>query len=212
MTDNETIKKNIIKRSEHLFLRYGFRSVTMDDIARELGMSKKTLYQHFENKTEIIEQMSALHFLEEKAAIARIHTEATDAIDEMLQIARHVIYEVSKMSATAIFDMQKYYRHIWESWDVFKQDFVLKQIKSNIERGITEGIYRSDVSPDIIARLYISKSDCVVDEQNFPHEQFPKSHLFRTYIIYHLRGIVSPKGAALLDERLQYLDLQLIAR
>lgn len=190
----EIIKKNILKRCELLFLRYGIKSVTMEDIAREIGISKKTLYQHFETKNKIIEQMVVEHFEAEQIIMATILNSATDAVDEILSIAQHVALELARLTATFIYDLQKYHRETWLILEKTSNEHIYGVIKKNIERGMQEGFYRTDLDADIIAKLYVAKSLCILDEQLFPINRYSKTVLYKQFIVYHLHGILAPKG------------------
>jgi TetR/AcrR family transcriptional regulator, cholesterol catabolism regulator len=190
----EIIKKNILKRCEPLFLRYGIKSVTMDDIARELGISKKTLYQHFDTKNKIIEQMVVEHFEAEHIIMATILNAATDAVDEILSIAQHVALELAQLTSTFIYDLQKYHRETWLLLEQMSNQHIYGIIKKNIERGIQEGLYRADIDADIISKLYVTKSLSILDNDLFPSNRYSKTVLYKQFIIYHLHGILAPKG------------------
>jgi TetR/AcrR family transcriptional regulator, cholesterol catabolism regulator len=194
----EIIKKNILKRCQTLFLRYGIKSVTMDDIARELGISKKTLYQHFDTKNKIIEQMVVEHFEAEQIIMATILNSATDAVDEILSIAQHIALELARLTSTFIYDLQKYHRETWLRLEQTSNQHNYGIIKKNIERGIQEGLYRTDLDADIIAKLYVAKSLSILDDHLFPTNRYSKTVLYKQFIVYHLHGILAPKGLELL--------------
>ena len=193
------IKQRILNRAEDLFLRYGIKSVTMDDIARELGISKKTLYQFVENKTDLIQQIFNDKIQEEKELIAQIRATATDAIDEMMKIAKHAIDELRKMTPTIMYDLQKYYKSTWKMMESLHQKHIYIIIKENLIMGMQQGVYRSDMNPDVVAKLYVAKTSFVADEELFPMKDYNLEDLFREFIIYHIHGIASPKGLQLLS-------------
>ena len=184
----------ILMQARELFMRYGIRSVTMDDIARELGMSKKTLYQHVPNKTDLIERIIEQHIQQEKACIREFSETARDAIDEILMIARYVIQMLRQMKPTTMFDLKKYYRAIWDKMDRFHSLHTYDVIRRNIERGVAQGYYREQVDADIIAKLYVGKTMFMTDEAMFPMRTYDRDRLFLEFIHYHLRGILSEKG------------------
>ena len=195
-------EQQLLVKAEELFLRYGIKSVSMDDIARELGISKKTLYQHVENKGDLVAKIG-LRFLEQEVKdCEEIHKKSTDAIDEMLKIARNVIRHLRSLSSTTMYDLKKYYRETWQLFEQHNQQHIYAYIKANIERGQAEGIYRADADADIVARLYVGKSMLVTDEDVFPLQDYQRENLFEQYIQYHIRGIASADGLKLLDKRL----------
>ncbi|MEL7124342.1 MAG: TetR/AcrR family transcriptional regulator, partial [Bacteroidota bacterium] len=164
----------------------------MDDIARELGMSKKTLYQYVNNKADLINQIFEQHIFEEQCIMDQYKEESKDAVDEILKIARYVIRQVRKYSPTILYDLQKYYREIWKQMDAHDSKRIMKIIRENMERGMEEGLYRLDMSPDIISRLYTAKSSMVSNADIFPIQEYPMEQLFKEHIYYHIRGIASP--------------------
>lgn len=193
------VKEKILDGAESLFMRYGIKSVTMDDISRELGISKKTLYQHVSNKADLITQIFGCRFEDEKEEVAQIHREATDAIDEILRIAKKVIRDLRNMSPAALYDLKKYYVAEWQAFEAHHQQFIYQQLRRNIETGQEQGLYRSDINPDIIAKLYVAKTSLVADEDLFPLSDYNLEELFRQYMKYHIYGIASAKGLRVLE-------------
>lgn len=200
------LNDRILTKAEGLFMRYGIKSVSMDDIARELGISKKTLYQAVENKKDLLMQVFQNHVQCEKEELEKIRNDAADAINEMITMTNYVIPMLRQMSPTILYDMQKYYRDIWQMMESFHQKEIYKEIKKNIEWGIKEGIYREDLNPDIIAKMYVGKTMIIVDEDVFPLKNYNKENLFKEYMKYHIRGIASPKGIKLLEKHLKKLS------
>lgn len=187
-------KQQIIAKAKDLFMRYGIKSVSMDDLARELGVSKKTLYQYVENKADLIERIFEQHLAHEKLLLDYYKKDSTNAIDEMLKIARHMIKELRAYSVTVMYDLQKYYRSTWRLLQNVHEQYFINIIKDNLERGIAEGVYRQDLSPEVIAKLYISKSLSVADQECFPLKDYPVKELFIEHMNYHLNGIISQEG------------------
>jgi TetR/AcrR family transcriptional regulator, cholesterol catabolism regulator len=201
-----TLKDNIIQKSRNLFLKYGIKSVAMDDIARELGISKKTLYQHFETKSDIIRSVAEQNLANDIRMVGVIQTDAIDAIDEMFLLARYVTEELASIqSPTLIYDLQKYHPDMWRLFETSQHEQITKHIEHNIERGITEGLYRTGINANIISRIYSASSLCVVDEDRFPQKQFDKVKLFKEFFVYHIRGLATAKGLKLLEKRLENL-------
>lgn len=193
-------KQQILEKAEELYLKIGIKSVSMDDLARSLGVSKKTLYQYVENKNDLVNQIIECHINEEIEAVTEILKNSDNAIDEMLQVAKYVLNQLRKLSPTAVYDLKKYYRESWETIEKHNHFFVYNHMKSNIERGQKEEIYRDDVRSDIIAKLYVSQNFQIVDEDLFPLKEYDREKLFNQFITYHIRGIASPKGLEILDE------------
>lgn len=193
-------RANILEKVHELFMKYGLKSVSMDDISRRLGISKKTLYQCVENKRDLIKEVFQKHINEEEAAISEIVANSKDAVDEMIEIARFVTALLREVSPTTLYDMQKYYGDIWGMMEALHQDHIYTVIKTNLDRGIIEGLYRKDLNTDIIAKLYVGKTLLIVDEDVFPLKDYNKEKLYLEYVHYHLHGIALPKGLKLFEK------------
>jgi len=187
-------RDEILVRTKEMFMRYGIRSVTMDDIARELGISKKTLYQHVDNKDDLIKAIIENYIENETECMKEISQDSVDPIDQMLTIARHVITILRDVNPKTMYDLKKYYRPYFKMMDAFHLDHVYHVIKRNLIRGVEEGLYRENIDADIIAKLYVGKTMLISDEELFPAADYDRHTLFAQYMIYHLRGILSEKG------------------
>ena len=181
-------------------MKYGLKSVSMDDISRTLGISKKTLYQYVENKKDLVQQIFAKHIEEEEAAIKEIVAESGDAVEELLGIAKYITSLLREMSPTTLYDIQKYYGDIWQMVQKLHNKYIYQTIKNNMERGITQGLYRADLNPDIVAKLYVGKTFIIVDEEVFPVREYNIEQLYWEYMRYHIHGIASAKGLKLLEK------------
>ena len=198
----DTTKQWIVQESKNLFMRYGLKSVTMDDLAHHLGISKKTIYQFIKNKADLVAQVIALQAHEEMTTIANIQKEAPNALSEMLAIAKFVLEMLRNVSPTAMYDLQKYYRKSWKEMEGMHQKYVYETIKNNLEKGIQQGIYRKEINTDIIAKFYVGKTFLVMDEAIFPIKDYQREKLYKEIVQYHIHGIASQKGLKLLEQYL----------
>ncbi len=195
-----SLKEKIFLTTFDLFLRYGVKSVSMDDICRKLGISKKTIYTVIENKKDLIEKIIQLHITRDEEDIIAITQNSDTAVDEMCKIGRHVIKFLKEMKPSLIYDLQKYYPTAWNMIQNQHYGFIYRTIKTNIERGQKEGLYISSFDSDIIAKLYVEKTHCIADEENFPSSKFSRPQLFEQLFKYHMRGISSEQGLKLLAD------------
>lgn len=193
----------ILEKAQELFMKYGIKSVSMDDISRHLGMSKKTLYQLVDNKGDLIEKVIQLHLEKEKTDITAICKQSKDSIHEMLLIARRVSKNLRDTNPSTVYDLQKYYTEAWLLMQSLHEEYVYDIIKRNIEKGIDDGIYRDNIKPDIIAKFYVGKSFILVDEKVFPMTQYKREELLMEFYSYHIHGIASQKGLELLEKHLK---------
>ena len=193
-TEHTYAKHTILKKAEELFLRFGVKSVSMDDLARDLGISKKTLYQLFESKEDLILQTIEQHQCEQEEAVNSLCRQDGDALEEIFNIVRRVLLHMRQVSPATIFDMKKYYPEAWSRIEQMQREHIYRVLRQNLENGIRQSLYREDIDPEIIARLYLGNIASLMNESLFPLEEFSRDRLYREFILYHLRGIVSAKG------------------
>ena len=198
---NEQHEK-FLKRSEELFMRYGIKSLTMDDVARELGISKKTLYQFVSNKEDLVRKVVEKNILEDGQNCTVWTNEAEDAVDEILIVLRNVMADIQRMTHNVVYDMQRYHRDAWDLLVSHQRGFMLKIVHKNLERGISEGLYRTDFNVEIIAKLHIAQTFQFFDENIFPPNEYPRELVFREYILHYLHGLLSDKGRERLHAKL----------
>ncbi|MDF1696774.1 MAG: TetR/AcrR family transcriptional regulator [Saprospiraceae bacterium] len=187
-------KEEILNKTFGLVMKYGIKSVSMDDISRSIGISKKTIYQYFENKRALIAAVIDDHIEKDEEDIRKITTQSANAIDEIIDIARHLLSFLKVMSPSMIYDTQKYYPKQWEKVESQHFSFFYNIIKTNIERGQREGLYINDINPGIISRLYVKQTLAITDESTFPINEYKRDELYKTLITYHIRGMLTELG------------------
>jgi len=185
-----------------MFKRLGIKSVSMDDLAREMGVSKKTLYQLVSNKEDLVAIVMEADFKEDMCRFAEHHDQAGDAIDEFLRNSRYFIREMREISPAALHDLQKYYPAIWKGMMQAHHEEFRRKLSENVERGMEEGLYRDNLDPDIISTLYSGMMAMVIDRQVFPAYDRPVSDIIRQMTEYHFHGIVNQFGRERLEKYL----------
>jgi AcrR family transcriptional regulator len=198
-------RKAIIAKAELLFMRFGLKSVSMDDVTRELGISKKTLYQYFQSKEDLVLLTIQQHQNDQKKSLAHILKHSGDALQEMFGFARHFIVQLRQMSPATIFDLKKYYPDIWHLVQQSQREYIYDILVKNMSRGKMEGLYRTNLHDDILARLYLGSVLLLLDDSFFPNQNYHWDKLYREFIEYHLRGIASSEGLEKLQDYLNEL-------
>jgi len=193
----------ITEKVAAVFMRYGLKSVTMDDIAKELKISKKTLYKYVKDKNELILIIMNGQCEMEKMVMAEACDKAENAIEELMIFSETLGQKLQQMNPSVHYDLEKYYPEAWTTFIDHKEDFILGCVQKNIERGIKEGIYRDNVNPEIISKLYIQKIDCVFDPAVFPVGKFTFYQVHLELMRYHIRGIANEKGMEYLSEKIK---------
>lgn len=196
------MRDKILLGATELFLNYGFKSVTMDDIANNLGMSKKTIYQHFDNKTKLIEAstMHLFQFISE--GINQICALERNPIEEIYSIKQFVMEHLKNEKSSPQYQLQKYYPGIFKS--LKEKQFCVMQdcVTNNLNRGVDLKLYRNTINVDFISRIYFNAMMVIKDKDFFPENKFSMPMLMSNYLEYHLRGICTAKGLDILNNHI----------
>ena len=195
--------KVLLEKISHLYIKYGIKSVSMDDIARELGISKKTLYLYFKDKNDLVFQVVAYHIKNQNDYFCLIAEQKLNAIDVLLDVSKRVIMFMETFNSSIRYDLQKYHPEVLKIFTEHRRDHILKNIKNNILKGIEEGIYRNDLIPDVIANLYVTRIDLMFNNDALPENQFTFSMIFDEMFKYHIRGIASKKGIEYYESKIK---------
>jgi AcrR family transcriptional regulator len=194
--------EELIGKISELFLKYGVKSVTMDDIARELGISKKTLYLYFTDKKDVV--MKFIEYsISNQACNIKEKSEVTgeNAIDTLLNVSQILISAQNKVNPNVNYDLQKYYPEAWEKIKGFRQERLFNRIRMNIVQGISEGIYRDDFNIEVICHLYVLHIEKSYTEL-LNNTDIKFDELLRTLFMYHIRGISSKAGIEYIEQKL----------
>ena len=193
------MKEKILEKAADMFLNFGFKSVTMDDLAREMGISKKTIYSNYENKTRLVEDCTMHIFKTISEGIDYICSLRKNPIEELYEIKKFAMLHLKDERSSPQYQLQKYYPKIHETIKQRQFEVMQECVLDNVKRGISEGIYRENLNIDFVSRIYFSGVISIKDHKLFPVEKFPMTSLMDYYLEYHLRGIVTPKGRRILN-------------
>lgn len=196
----------IIDTSGMLFRKYGIRSISMDDISRELGMSKKTLYQYVDNKPDLIEKLLRRQVECSNACVVD-SAGSMNAIDILLHVSVKISEEIREMNPVIAFDLEKYYPALYKAFVQAKRDHVYLKIKENLEQGVTEGIYRDDLNADLVAKLYVQKLIDVHDPEFLSSVDFSQEKVFQVMFDNHIRGIANAEGLDYYEKKKSEMNL-----
>lgn len=198
-------KQKILHEAASLFMKFGFKSITMDDIAREMGVSKKTLYQYFTDKNDLVNQTIDEHLQFMETNCSRITDENQDAVSTMINITKFVSGTIKQVNYKILFDLKKYFREAWDKMTNHRISFISEHVYQNINAGISQGLYRSDLNAKLISRMYVHLVDFLVDPDWLEKEGFDLKHVHIQIIEFHLRAICTDKGIKILNQKLQNL-------
>ena len=193
-------KDRILVKTHELFNRYGIRSVSMDDIAAQLGMSKKTLYQYYTDKDELVNAVFDVILATNKSQCLECNKKGENAIHEVF-LSFDVVEEMLKtMNPSLLFDMQKYHPSAFKKFDEFRNGFLYKMIKSNLDRGVNEELYREDIDTDVLSRYRLHSVVLSFNPDVFPSNKNSLVHIEQQLMDVFLYGIASVKGQKLIQK------------
>ena len=193
-------RDKILKGASELFSKYGIRSVTMDDIARHLAISKKTIYQFFVDKNELVETLMTSSLKQDECILKDIQKEAENVIVEVFNIIKHINHMFSKVIPNIFYDLQKYHSSAWQQFTTFKYNFMAKMVEETIERGIREGLVRSDLNARLLSRLRIEVVELGMNPQVFPPDMFSMADVQTATLDHFIHGICTLKGHRLINK------------
>jgi AcrR family transcriptional regulator len=196
MEELET-KEKILKGAEGLFTKYGIRSISMDDIARHLSVSKKTLYQHFADKDELVTVVTQTHMEGNRKIYEHILEQSENSMDELYKIGVMIRRHIEEQNPSLLFDIQKFHPKAWNVWVDYKNNFIKASVVRNIEQGIKDGHIRSEVNAEIFALLRLSTIQICCDEQIFPREKFNMAEIQSQVFEHFVYGLTTEKGKKL---------------
>lgn len=191
------IKGKIQKGAEELFMRYGVRSISMDDIARHLSVSKKTLYQHFADKEDIVTLTCKGHLDRNVEEFEAIRKRARNAIEELVHLSVCLKRNMQDMNPSLLFDLQKYHPKAWKVWLDHKNKFIRESVVRNLKQGMEEGSFRRDMDPEVIASVRLEIIQMAFNEEIFPREKFRLPDVQMQIFDHFVFGLLTEKGRKL---------------
>ncbi len=200
------MKQEIIENAANLFLTLGFKSVTMDDIAGNMGISKKTIYAHFPNKSQLVESVTKHVINGIDQGIEEIVKQDLNSIEEVFQIERFVFSLLKDDKSSPQFQLQKYYPKVYKKIQQRHLDIIEDCVCKNLQKGIEGGVFRPSIDVEFISKMNFIGMTGVKDNDIFPVDKYQPRELSRKYLEYHLRAIVTPKGLEKLNEFLTIED------
>jgi len=191
---------DILERVRQLFFKYGVRSVSIDDICRDLGISKKKLYRDFRSKHDLVSKLLELERRSFEVIFEKYNFDGVNSIDVLLIVSKEISDRFWDISPSMTFDLKKYYPAIYTQHIDDRVEFIFAQIQLNIKKGIRDGMYRDDLSIELIARLYIRRLIDIHNPEYFP-EKFSFQTLFDAMFDNFIRGIATEGGISYYEKQ-----------
>ena len=190
-------KENVLSAVADLFLKYGVRSVSMDDIAHNQGISKKTIYQYFDDKNDLVNQVSKMVLEARMAEYREISVKASNSIEELYTMSILLRKHFSEINPALMYDIQKYHPQAWSLFLKHENDVVYHSVIDNLERGIEEGYFRSEINAKVLARFRVEQIQVSFDERLFPKDQFDFTDVQVQLFDHYVHGLLTESGLEL---------------
>ena len=202
MTANESnhLKEELLENISALFLKYGLRSTSMEDICTHLKISKKTLYQLFSNKDDIVEQVMVYrrnnyHTQQQLKKLRQL-----DAIHMMLNIRDHIIENFNSRLPANLFDLKKYHPEVYKKANKIDQEAIQALFNEIINKGIQEGNFRSSINQEVQVYLFVKQMLILSEPELISEIKYPIATIVSTIVENTLRSFVTPQGQEILEE------------
>jgi AcrR family transcriptional regulator len=190
----EETKAKIIGTSVQLFMKHGIKRVTMDDIARELGISKKTIYQHYKDKEEIITTATQIHLDGECNMMKEIRENSSNAVEHLFKLSKIMRESFDNIHSAVLFDLKKYYKSAWLLYQKFEKEVLYKEVENSLYAGIKEGYFRKEINVSVLSSLRILEIQMSFDNELFDHTNNTISEIQHQLLEHFTYGILSEKG------------------
>lgn len=208
----EEQERMILAGATELFLKYGIRSITMDDVARELAISKKTLYKYVSNKADLVDRCVKYTFEEINAAIDAVRGNSKNAIDDLFAIDSTLSDAMKAQHPAIEFQLKKYYPQTWKWLSDQQSTIIIEHTRENLKRGIDEGYYRDDINIEYVTYLYFAQFLAMHNNEVVPQTVCENPKFMREHFVYHLRGVASKKGITYIEKKLDEIKNQTITQ
>jgi len=192
--------ERILKGGGELFLQAGIKSVTMDDIAKHLGMSKKTIYQFFKDKDELVTALIKQRLQEDEDEMTEILNKSGNVIEGMINMMKCSEEIFARANPILIHDLQKYHPEAWKHFQGFKSEVIVRTMEGLLNKGIEQGYIRPDIDAKVLARMRVMQVEMGFNPAIFPATEFNLWKVQRQLLEHFNYGICTIKGYKLLNE------------
>lgn len=189
------VKEYLIEEADKLFCQYGFKSVTMDDIAKHVGMSKKTIYQHFKDKNELVNILIKEKLSKQDSAMKDGRSKAANAVEEIFYAIADIHHLLNSVNPKLFYDLQKYHPAAWLYFKNFKENNLRDSINTNLKRGVEEGYYRQEINLDILTQMRLDQVNLIFNQHdNYTNNKYNIAQVMIAITTHFLFGISNSNG------------------
>jgi AcrR family transcriptional regulator len=196
----------LLSKSKELFMRYGIKNLTMDEVAKEMGMSKKTVYIYADNKADLVKQVMLRHIEEEQELLKEIYSRNINAIEELIAMVNYFSAHLREFNPALLFDLQKYYPDSWAVFNDFRYNFIYQCIRKNLTDGMKQKLYRNKLNVDVVAKLYVGSIDVLFNQDLFPSRSYHFIDIYKQFLEQFLHGVATEEGRKIIAKAKTFND------
>lgn len=194
-----------------LYRRYGIKSVTMDDVASQLGISKKTIYEYYRDKEDLVSHVLMFEFEYDCNFLQSISGRQLNAVEELFEVYRLINEKVKDFNPSMQYDIRKYYPDLFMKFRELKRKRMYDSVHGNLLQGKREGLYRKELNAKIIAKMHMHRIESMLDHDFFTQEELSSVRVFHELFVYHMQGILSPEGRQFFEQNFSRFKVSLPA-
>jgi TetR/AcrR family transcriptional regulator, cholesterol catabolism regulator len=193
------VRDKIIAESSSQFKKYGIKSITMDDIAQNLSISKRTIYENFKDKNELLRSCLEGMFVEGRQKHEQIINNTPNVIEAMFAFMQEGVTAIKTVNPLFALDLKKYHFGIWEEAQRQKEDVQFSQIYRLLRKGINENLFRKEINIEIVAKILMEQLNVLSNEKSFPRDKYKMEEVLECIIVNFMRGIATQKGLEIIE-------------
>ena len=195
----ENIKEFILDEAEKLFMKYGTKSITMDDVAKQLGMSKKTIYANFKDKDELVTNLVIKMMHKDECNMEERTQLSENAVDEIFLMMDFLKQMLSNINPIIFYDLQKYHNKAYKIMMDFHQNHIYDHVKICLERGIKENVFREDINTEILSQARVAQINWIFESDLIRSGKHSLYEVIQELTTHFLFGICTLSGHILIN-------------
>ncbi|GEM_PF-41447 len=194
------VREKIVEKAAELYMQFGIRSVTMDDIARDLSISKKTIYQYFKDKRELVNTICSTHLEIEDKRFASATDESENSVHELILVSKCLRESMQEMKVNIMNELRKFYPEAWKMYSTFKTGVMKEAIIKVITRGKREGYFRQELDPELIAIMRMEQVESFIMSNLYPKDKYSLTEVQMHLFDHFIHGLFTIEGHQLFNK------------
>ncbi len=195
-----TTELKILKGAEELIFKYGIKNITMDDIAKHLSMSKKTIYKFYKEKDEIIHSLMKVNIDEDKCRVKSVSERTSNVVEEVFELMKEMRDMFSKINPIVFHELYKYYPETWKEFQKFKNEFILETFEKSLTKGQKDGLVRKDINIKLLAKLRVKNIEMTLSGKVFSQDKFNMLDVQVAISEHFLYGVCTLTGHKIMNK------------